>query len=53
MKKPSLTGKRVLHYQLRPLDCTIKEDKKFLFQSGAILTVFLEKKFNLIVIKKV
>ena len=45
--------KEVLHYQLRLLDCTIKEDKKFLLQSGAILTVFLEKKNNLIVIKKV
>ena len=52
MKKPSLTGKRLLHYQLRLLDCTIKEDKKFLFQSAAKLTDFLEKKINLIVVDK-
>ena len=52
MKKPSLTGKRVLHYQLRPLDCTIKEDKKFLIQSGAKLTDVLEEKINLIIVDK-
>ena len=52
MEKPSRTGKRVLHYQLRLLDCTIKEDKKFLFQSAAKLTDFLEKKINLIAVDK-